>query len=59
MGDNADNILDGFSCESCGCYIDGKAPGYPRLCNNCESDDCDCDTEWYDNDDYIAFEDEE
>lgn len=36
MGDITEMILDGELCEECGGYIDGKAPGYPRKCNDCK-----------------------
>lgn len=38
MGDMTEMILDGLLCESCGVYIDGEAPGYPRLCEDCEAE---------------------
>lgn len=36
MGDYADGILDGLVCEDCGEFIDGDAPGFPRLCDACQ-----------------------
>ena len=32
MGDIADAMLDGTLCNSCGCALDGTAPGFPRWC---------------------------
>ncbi|MGG5376001.1 hypothetical protein IGI57_002508 [Enterococcus sp. DIV0213j] len=31
-----EDILDGLFCESCGSYIDGEAPGFPRYCEDCQ-----------------------
>lgn len=38
-GDVADDLLSGFCCEECGSIVDGEAPGYPRLCTDCEEED--------------------
>lgn len=35
MGDIADMVIEGILCESCGVYIEGDAPGYPRSCSDC------------------------
>ena len=40
MGDIADDIVDGFLCQACGCLIDGEAPGYPRNCDACDQEEC-------------------
>lgn len=34
MGEAAEMILEGILCEQCGCLIDGKETGYPRLCKD-------------------------
>jgi hypothetical protein len=34
MGEQADMMIDGSSCESCGEHI-GEATGYPRKCRGC------------------------
>jgi hypothetical protein len=39
MGDIADLMLNGLLCRTCGAYIDGDMPGYPRFCAACESED--------------------
>lgn len=31
-----EDILDGLFCESCGFYIDGEAPEFPRYCEDCQ-----------------------
>lgn len=36
MGDIADDILDGFYCQTCGTVI-GEYVGYPRNCDYCEN----------------------
>jgi hypothetical protein len=36
MGEIAEMMLDGTLCESCGSFIDGDSPGYPRKCSNCK-----------------------
>ena len=33
MGEYADMIIDGESCQECGAYL-GEAVGYPRSCRN-------------------------
>ncbi len=38
MGDIADAIQEGGLCEVCSVAIDGDAPGYPRLCDECRQD---------------------
>jgi len=38
MGEIAEMMLDGTLCEWCGVYIEGDAPGYPRLCRDCASE---------------------
>ena len=35
MGEIADAVIGGFYCQECGQYIDGKEPGYPRICKDC------------------------
>lgn len=30
-----DYVADGLCCSTCGEYIDGEEPGYPRQCENC------------------------
>ncbi|MFR0816530.1 MAG: hypothetical protein ACLSIL_19845 [Enterococcus casseliflavus] len=35
MSQVVEDILDGFMCQKCGCFVDGEAPGYPRDCANC------------------------
>lgn len=32
----AEKMLEGIICEVCGKTIDGKAPGWPRMCAQCE-----------------------
>ena len=39
MGDIADDMVNGFMCQSCGEIIDNDAPGYPRLCEGCQEDE--------------------
>lgn len=34
-----DYVQDGLMCMSCGVLIDGSEPGYPRECDDCESED--------------------
>jgi hypothetical protein len=41
MGDVADDMISGFVCSLCGEFLDGDAPGYPRLCRSCEKDNPD------------------
>lgn len=31
MGEIAAMMIDGEVCELCGCFLDGDAPGHPRL----------------------------
>lgn len=40
MGENANLMLDGTLCQSCGEYIDSKTPpqGIPRWCWSCMPD---------------------
>lgn len=38
MGEIAGQVMEGLLCESCGSFIDGEAPGYPRECDDCEED---------------------
>ncbi len=38
MGKQADMMLNGFLCASCGELLDGEEPGYPRKCNDCDPD---------------------
>lgn len=38
MGEQAEYMLNGDDCESCGVHI-GDGPGYPRKCDDCKSDD--------------------
>lgn len=39
MGEAAEDILDGSCCQVCGEYFEDEAPGYPRTCDGCESED--------------------
>nr|DAX04337.1 MAG TPA: NADH-PPase NADH pyrophosphatase zinc ribbon domain [Bacteriophage sp.] len=39
MGETTEMILDGFLCHSCGSFIDGEEPGYPRNCEDCEDEE--------------------
>ncbi len=39
MGEIADAMINGETCESCGSEIEGKPPGVPRCCEDC-LDDC-------------------
>lgn len=43
MGEHAEYMLNGDDCQSCGAYI-GPGDGFPRDCEECQSDDED----WYD-----------
>ena len=36
MGEYADMIIDGETCQECGVYL-GEAVGYPRSCRSCNS----------------------
>lgn len=36
MGEIADQVIEGFLCEICTCFIDGDSPGFPRKCNECK-----------------------
>lgn len=38
MGEVAEMMLDGTLCEQCGTFI-GEPVGYPRLCEDCVTDD--------------------
>ena len=38
MGEIAEQIMEGFLCQSCGVMIDGEEPGYPRECEDCENE---------------------
>lgn len=33
MGEIADDMINGFTCEMCGMFLDGEEPGYPRYCS--------------------------
>ena len=35
MSEYTEEVLDGFLCEECGGFIDGKSPGHPRKCKEC------------------------
>lgn len=35
MGEFAEMMLDGTTCERCGCFIDEELPGHTRLCEDC------------------------
>jgi len=48
MGQNADDIIEGFVCELCGMFLDGDSPGYPRLCSFCGDNTEDDEPEWND-----------
>lgn len=39
MGDMADMMVEGILCEICGEFLDGEAPGHPRRCASCKTDD--------------------
>jgi hypothetical protein len=39
MGEVAEDVLDGFICQYCLGFIDGKSPGYPRTCEDCKEDE--------------------
>lgn len=39
MGEQADYILNGDDCESCGMPFRGAGNGYPRQCGACRSSD--------------------
>lgn len=39
MSQVVDDMLDGFTCQTCGSFIDGEVPGYPRDCEDCESEE--------------------
>jgi len=41
MGDHADDILSGFTCQYCGTVIDGEEPGYARICEDCDNEEDD------------------
>ena len=38
MSQVVDDMLEGFICQTCGSFVDGEAPGYPRDCEDCESE---------------------
>ncbi|CAH1054057.1 hypothetical protein PAECIP111894_00202 [Paenibacillus pseudetheri] len=38
MGQAAEDILNGLMCDVCGGLVDGKEPGYPRTCKDCENE---------------------
>lgn len=33
MGEIADSMINGETCEMCGVFLDGERPGYPRYCS--------------------------
>lgn len=37
MGDVADDMINGDSCQLCGVYFEEPGEGYPRTCQGCES----------------------
>jgi hypothetical protein len=39
MGENADMIMMGFICQTCGLPIDGDAWGFPRCCEECRDEE--------------------
>lgn len=40
MGQAADDAINGFVCEICGCFFDDmEEPGYPRTCYECGGED--------------------
>ena len=39
MGEIADSMISGETCEMCGVWLDGESPGYPRYCSNECADD--------------------
>ena len=41
MGSMADDFINGYFCETCGCYLDGEEPGHPRICGDCADADPD------------------
>jgi len=36
MGEVAELVIEGYLCQFCGVFIDEKAPGHPRTCEDCE-----------------------
>ena len=38
MGEYADMMIGGEVCSGCGVFFEGIAPGYPRKCRACQSD---------------------
>jgi hypothetical protein len=38
MGEIAEMIMMGFICQQCGMPIDGDGWGYPRCCDDCETE---------------------
>lgn len=38
MGEIVEMMLDGTLCEACGVFLDGETPGYPRYCEDCETE---------------------
>jgi hypothetical protein len=40
MGEIANTMIEGTICATCGVFLDGDTPGYPRYCSEeCEPDD--------------------
>ena len=37
MGEYADLILEGYTCQICGIYL-GEGQGFPRTCTGCGGD---------------------
>ena len=38
MGEYADLMINGDSCELCGCNFEEDGDGYPRTCKDCWKD---------------------
>lgn len=38
MGNNAELILMGTICQTCGSLIDGSSVGHPRTCEDCDKE---------------------
>lgn len=39
MGEIADSMISGESCEMCGVFLEGEAEGFPRYCSKECADD--------------------
>lgn len=38
MGEIAEGIINGELCQDCQLPLSGEAPGFPRLCEDCEGE---------------------